>query len=245
MKEKTQNPKKTTIEATLDVKFKKKALLETALTHRSFLNENRKIQQHNERLEYLGDAVLEFLISKFLFEHYPDKPEGELTSYRSATVKTETLAQAAIELDLGPNILMSKGEERTGGREKEYILANTFEAIVGAMYLDRGIKKCDEFLHRVLFHKVDLIVKNRLDIDPKTRFQELAQEIHKETPIYKLISEVGPDHSKTFKMSVMVGEKSFGEGEGPSKQKAEEAAARKALEKIQKENRTSKTRLTA
>ncbi len=216
----------------LGVTFKNIDLLETALTHRSYLNENRSRKEHNERLEYLGDAVLEFLVSKFLYEHYPTEPEGQLTSFRSATVKTETLAQAAMELEFGKEIHMSKGEERTGGRNKEYILANTFEAVIGAMYLDQGVEVCDEFLHRVLFSKIEGIVKNRLDVDPKTKFQEIAQDVHKLTPSYQLVSEIGPDHNKVFTMAVYVGDKLYGKGEGSSKQKAEESAAQQAMKKI-------------
>ncbi|MBN2100340.1 ribonuclease III [Candidatus Dojkabacteria bacterium] len=232
-------------EKKIGVEFKNKKFLETALTHRSYLNENQQIDKHNERLEYLGDAVLEFLVSKYLFKNYPKKPEGELTSFRSATVKTTTLADTSRELDFGKYLRMSKGEENTGGRDKDYLLANTFEAVLGAIYLDQGIKAAESYLKRVLFHKISDIVENRLDIDPKTKFQELAQELHKVTPSYELISEVGPDHEKEFTMAVYLGSRKYGTGIGASKQKAEESAAEAALEKIQKELKKKKSALSA
>ena len=223
------------IEKKLGTSFKNKDLLIRAFTHRSYLNENHDTDRHNERLEYLGDAVLEFLVSKELYNKFPTRPEGELTSFRSAIVKTETLAETARELGYGLYLRMSRGEEKTGGRQKEYLLANTFESVLGAMYLDQGIRKCETFLRKVLFLKIDHVVKHRLDIDPKTRFQELSQEFHKQTPTYDILSERGPDHDKIFSMGVYIGETEFGRGEGASKQRAEEAAAQEAIKKIRKE----------
>lgn len=223
------------IETKLKVNFDDKQLLKRAFTHRSFLNENGSVKEHNERLEYLGDAVLEFLVSKFLYTQFPDTPEGELTSYRSASVKTDTLAEIARSLDYGSYILMSNGEEKTGGREKDYLLANTFEAVLGALYLDQGMQKCEDLLKRILFPRIDHIVEHHLDIDAKTRFQEVAQELHRLTPTYQLLSEIGPDHSKEFTMGVYLGENEYGRGQGSSKQRAEEEAAVKALEKILEE----------
>lgn len=223
------------IEKILQVTFKDKDLLKRAFTHRSYLNENQDTDRHNERLEYLGDAVLEFLISKHLFLNYPERPEGELTSFRSAVVKTDTLAETAKELNYGSFLRMSRGEEKTGGRHKDYLLANTFESVLGAIYLDQGIRTCETFLNRVLFPKIKTIVENRLDIDPKTRFQELAQDHSKITPSYELLSEKGPDHDKIFTMGVFLGEKEYGRGSGSSKQRAEEEAAKEALTKIKKE----------
>lgn len=227
-------------EAKLNVTFKDKELLTLALTHRSFLNENTSVKEHNERLEYLGDAVLEFLVSKFLYATFPDNAEGDLTSYRSASVKTDTLAEIARTLDYGSFLRMSKGEEKTGGREKDYLLANTFEAVLGAMYLDQGMKTCEAFLSRVLFPKIGHIVENRLDIDPKTRFQEIAQEKLRMTPTYHVLSEIGPDHNKIFTMGVYLGSTEYGRGEGSSKQRAEESAAIEALQKISTENEGEK-----
>lgn len=223
------------IEDQLQIQFKDSTLLQRAFTHRSYLNENSDADLNNERLEYLGDAVLEFLISKELYLKYPKRPEGDLTSFRSAMVKTETLAETAKELSFGTFLRMSKGEEKTGGREKEYLLANTFEAVLGALYLDQGIRACEKFLRRVLFPKIRHVVKHRLDIDPKTKFQELAQEIYKTTPTYELLSERGPDHEKTFTMGVYLGNTEYGRGTGASKQRAEEDAARQALKTINAE----------
>lgn len=220
------------IEERLELEFDDKTLLMRAFTHRSFLNEHPSANKHNERLEYLGDAILEFLVSKYLYNNYSDRDEGDLTSFRAAIVRTEALAQTAAELDYGKYLRMSKGEDETGGREKDYLLANTFEAVLGAIYLDQGIENAEKFLENFHFPKIENIVKNRLDIDPKTKFQEVAQEKFKITPEYKLISETGPDHSKTFIMAVYLGSKKYGEGEGPSKQKAEEAAADQALADI-------------
>ena len=229
-----------TIEKSIGVEFKNKENLLTALTHRSYLNEERTTKEHNERLEFLGDAVIELIVSKFLYANYPDKTEGSLTSFRSATVKTTTLAQTARELELGKYVMMSKGEESTGGREKEYILANTFEATVGAIFQDQGLKACESFVKRVLLYKIDDIVNKRLDIDPKTQFQEIAQEKAKKTPTYQLVSETGPDHDKDFEMGVYIGEKLYGKGKGPSKQRAEEAAAREGLKKLKNETKNDK-----
>lgn len=216
----------------LDIHFNDIGLLDTALTHRSYLNENKSIKEHNERLEFLGDAVLELIVTEYLFTNCPDKKEGELTSFRSAAVKTATLAKLSRELGYGKYLKMSKGEERTGGRDKDYLMANTFEAVLGAIYLDKGIKECEKFLKKVVFPEIEHIIENRLDIDPKTQFQEMAQTNFKQTPNYKVIKESGPDHDKTFIVGVYVGKKKLGEGTGLSKQKAEEAAAEKALEKI-------------
>ena len=228
------------IEDKLGIEFKDKNLILRAFTHRSFLNENHDVEKHNERLEYLGDAVLEFLVSKYLFLAYPDRPEGELTSFRSAIVKTDTLAETGRELEFGSFLRMSKGEEKTGGRQKDYLLANTFEAVLGAIYLDQGMRTADSFLKKVLFIKIENIVENRLDIDPKTRFQELSQDQYRLTPTYELLSEKGPDHNKIFTMGVYLGKTEYGQGTGPSKQRAEEVAAANALVRIRKEINSKK-----
>ena len=222
------------LEKNLNLTFKNKELLTTALTHRSFLNENREIKEHNERFEFLGDAVLELIVTQYLFDNCPNETEGVLTSFRSASVKTDTLAEISKKLDYGSYLRMSRGEERTGGREKDYLLANTFEAVLGALYLDQGFEICKKFLQKVLFPKIDTIIEQRLDIDPKTQFQEIAQEMYKETPSYKVVEEEGPDHEKSFTIGVFLGKKEMGKGTGASKQKAEEEAAQKALEKLGK-----------
>lgn len=217
-------------EKELKVNFKNLSLLHGALIHRSYLNEVRTTGiEHNERLEFLGDAVLELIATEFLFEEYPNRPEGELTSFRAALVRTESLAETATKLNYGQYIYMSKGEEKTGGRERPYILANTFEAVLGAIFLDQGIETCREFVRNNLLCKTKQIVEQRLDVDAKSKFQEIAQELLKETPTYKLLTEEGPDHDKIFTMSAMVGEMDFGTGSGASKQEAEQEAASNAL----------------
>jgi ribonuclease III len=219
----------------IEVKFKKIELLTEALTHRSFVNENRDEPTfHNERIEFLGDAVLELIISDHLYSTYKDRPEGELTSFRAATVRTESLATVSRDLGVGEYLRMSNGEEATGGRDKDYLLANAFEAILGAIFLDQGMKASSKFVHQYLVPKIARVVKYRLDIDSKTKFQEIAQSIYKVTPTYEVLSEKGPDHEKIFTMAVMVGDKKLGEGQGASKQKAEEQAAGEALKEVEK-----------
>ncbi len=209
-------------------------LLQQALIHRSFINEDRDLEKHNERLEFLGDAVLELIVTKFLFENYPDRPEGDLTSFRAALVKTESLAESAAKFQLGEYIYMSKGEESTGGRKRPYILANTFEALLGFIYLDKGFDTATKFVHKHLTSKIHKIVEHRLDIDNKSKLQEIAQEIFRFTPNYILEKEEGPDHEKKFTMKVMIDEKDFGSGVGSSKQEAEQAAAGSALKNWEK-----------
>lgn len=226
----------TRIEKKLGIKFKKPKYLAIALTHRSFLNENRGDSlKNNERLEFLGDAVLELIISDELFRKYPKKPEGELTSIRSALVRTESLAEESRKLEVGEHLRMSKGEENSGGKDKDYLLANTYEALLGAIYLDQGIDSCREFVANTVLKKVDTIVKNELFIDPKTKVQELVQSKYKVTPTYKIKAEKGPDHDKSFTVSMLVGKKKFSEGSGTSKQRAEEDAAKKAIDILEKE----------
>ena len=215
----------------IDVPFTKWELLREALTHRSALNESKDNGlKHNERLEFLGDAVLELITTQYLFENYPDRPEGDLTSFRAALVRTESLAEVATSLQYGDYIFMSKGEEATGGRSRPYILANTFESVLGAMYLDLGFDECRKYLLLVLLPRTAEIVKHRLDIDAKSKLQEIAQDKVKSTPVYDLVKAVGPDHDKEFTMAVMIAELEFGKGSGRSKQEAEQNAASYALE---------------
>jgi len=225
------------LEKNLKVVFKDKGLLETAITHRSFLNENRKISEHNERLEFLGDAVLELIVSDFLFKKYPDRAEGELTSFRSALVRTDSLAQTAKELNIGEYIRLSRGEQESGGREKDYLLANAFEAILGSIYIDQGYESCKVFVETFLLPKISEIVEFRLDIDSKTRIQELAQSVYKSTPTYEVTKEEGPDHDKTFTVVVKIDNNVIGEGTGSSKQRAEEQAAKIGVEYIESNNK--------
>lgn len=210
-------------------------LLDIALTHRSFINENRHLNlQHNERIEFLGDAVLELIVSEHLYKEFSDHTEGDLTSFRAAIVKTDSLARFAKELNYGKYLQMSHGEMNTGGREKEYLLANAFEAVLGAIYLDQGYETVKEFIARILFPEIKNIVSNRLDIDPKTKFQEIAQNYLKQTPVYKLVNEDGPDHEKIFTMATFAGDVEYGRGTGNSKQRAEENAALEALKNFAK-----------
>jgi len=206
--------------------FRNVDLLKEAFTHRSFSKE------HNERLEFLGDAVLELIITELLFRDFPDRMEGELTSFRAAIVKTESLSEEAIKLDLGSYIFMSKGEEATGGRTRQYILADVVEAFIGALYLDCGYEVAKQFITTHLYYKAKNIVEFRSDIDAKSKLQELSQEKFKETPSYKVIAEVGPDHDKIFTVVVVIGQQEYESGSGKSKQLAEQEAAAKTLEKL-------------
>jgi ribonuclease III len=201
-----------------------------ALTHRSYLNEHRDhTGNHNERLEFLGDAVLELAATRFLYEKYPAKPEGDLTAYRAALVNTVSLASAANTLGINDMLLLSKGEARDTGRARDVILANAFEAIIGAVYLDQGFDAANAFLATNLFPKIDDVVEKRAWQDAKSRFQEAAQEKKNITPSYKTVSETGPDHDKHFTVAVSVGSDEIAQGEGKSKQDAEQAAAQNAL----------------
>ena len=218
----------------LNIEFKDISLLQIALTHRSYLNEHKNEKEHNERLEFLGDAVLELIISAYLYNTYTDRPEGELTSFRSAIVKTTSLANASRELGLGEYLRMAKGETVSGGNDKDYLLANTFEAVLGAIYIDQGYEKCKRLVEEILIVKLEDIVENRLDIDSKTSIQEIAQSEFKITPVYEVIEENGPDHDREFVVVVKLDNKIIGKGRGSSKQKAEESAATDGLKYIKK-----------
>jgi ribonuclease-3 len=203
-----------------------------ALTHRSYLNEHRDhAGKHNERLEFLGDAVLELAATRFLYDKFPTKPEGDLTAYRAALVNTVSLAGVANTLGVSKMLLLSKGEARDTGRARDVILANAFEAITGAIYLDQGYDAAALFLAQNLFPKIDEVIQKRAWQDAKSRFQELAQEKKGITPSYKTISETGPDHDKHFTVAVHVGADEVAQGEGKSKQDAEQSAAQNALAK--------------
>lgn len=213
-----------------NISFKDKALLKQAFTHRSYLNENRSLNiEHNERLEFLGDAVLELIVTEYLFKKYPDKPEGDLTSYRSALVNSTTLAAVATDLKMGDYLLLSHGEAKDKGRARTYILANTFEAFLGALYMDQGYDAALEFTKTHIFPLIDDIVKKGSWIDAKSHFQEMAQEKVSVTPSYKTVKEYGPDHDKHFTVGVYLGAELVSTGEGASKQEAEQNAAQKAL----------------
>ena len=198
----------------------------TAITHRSYLNEHKEARQnHNERYEFLGDAVLELVVTDFLFNKYPEKPEGELTAIRAALVNTVTLSEVAGNMNINAFLLLSKGEERDTGRARQYILANAFESIIGAVYLDQGYDAAKEFIAGHLFDKTDTIVEKRLWQDAKSRFQELAQEQTSITPNYETLGQSGPDHDRVFTVGVFLNKEKIAEGKGRSKQEAEQAAA--------------------
>jgi ribonuclease-3 len=218
------------LEALIGVTFVDRINLLTAVTHRSYLNEHKEATQgHNERYEFLGDAVLELVITDFLFNKYPEKPEGELTAIRAALVNTVSLSEVASRLNLSEFLLLSKGEEKDTGRARQYILANTFESIIGAIYIDQGYESAKEFVGRNLFDKTEPIVAKRLWQDAKSRFQELAQEHTSITPSYETLSQTGPDHDRVFTVGVFLGGEKIAEGKGRSKQEAEQSAAEAGL----------------
>lgn len=220
-------------ESTAGILFNDRALLETAFTHRSYLNESRAGKNgeraHNERLEFLGDAVLELSVTDHLFRAYPDSNEGDLTSYRAALVNAVTLGLIAESLGMNECLLLSRGEAKDTGRARSAILANTFEAVVGALYLDQGFDAASAFVLRHVMPHMDTVLKSGAWRDAKSRFQEFAQAAYGITPSYETIHEEGPDHDRHFLVEVSLGESAVARGEGKSKQEAEQEAARKAL----------------
>lgn len=220
-------------EEKIDYKFKNPQLLATAFVHRSFVNESKTTHEHNERLEFLGDAVIELAVTTALFQRFPEKPEGELTALRSALVKGVQLAEIARRLEIGRWLKLSKGEACSGGAEKPYLLANAFEAVIGAVYLDAGFPKAQKLIEQLLLPELDQIIASGGQTDAKSNFQELAQARLAATPEYKVLAESGPDHAKKFRMGAYVGGQLFGSGNGESKQAAEQAAAKQALKKLQ------------
>lgn len=213
-----------------ELNFKDESLLTQAFIHRSYLNEHKDIKlEHNERLEFLGDAVLELVVTRYLFITYPDKSEGELTAYRAALVNTTSLAEVAQKLRVNDYLLLSRGEAKDTGRARQYILANTLEAIIGSIYLDQGYDQAEEFIKKCLLIKMDDIVNNHLWQDAKSFFQEKSQENYGVTPVYKLVNQVGPDHNRRFTIGVYIGDEQVALGDGHSKQEAEQQAARQGL----------------
>jgi ribonuclease III len=223
-------------ETTLNITFHDKSLLTRALTHRSYLNENSDLPYlDNERLEFLGDAILDLIAAEFLYQRYPEMSEGELTSLRAALVKRDTLASFAMSAGIPPHLLLSRGEDAAGGRVRAPVLAGAFEAIVGAMYLDQGFAVAREFILRFIANESDLIHQQRLDRDAKSMLQEMSQGALQVTPQYRLIETHGPDHAKEFTVAVVIKEREYGRGMGRSKQIAEQDAARVALETLRNE----------
>ena len=214
-----------------NIVFNDKKLLEQAFIHRSYINESTGSKlSHNERLEFLGDAVLELIVTDYLYNKYPDRDEGELTAYRSALVNAVIIGEVAQAIGMNDYLLLSKGEAKDAGRARSYILANTYEAYVGAVYIDQGYDVARDFISRTLFGKIDTIVAKKLWRDAKSLVQEKSQEYLNMTPVYKVISEAGPDHDKHFTIGVFFGDEQIATGKGQSKQEAEQAAARSALE---------------
>lgn len=210
--------------------FRNKKLLEQAFTHRSYLNEHKNSSlEHNERLEFLGDAVLELIITEHLYKTYPKYNEGEMTSLRAALVNADTLSEVASGLGMNDFLLLSKGEAKDNGRARRYILANTIEALVGALFLDQGYDATRDFVGAHTFQLLEMIIKKGLWTDSKSLFQEQAQERSGVTPAYKTLREEGPDHDKVFTVGVYIGSEKVAEGEGKSKQDAEQDAARAGL----------------
>ncbi|OGV96404.1 ribonuclease III [Microgenomates group bacterium RBG_16_45_19] len=215
----------------LSLLIKQPTLLTEALTHRSYLNEHPRVTRHNERLEFLGDAVLELGVSQFLYDKFPQKKEGDLTTLRAALVRTSTLAEVALNLNLGTQLRLSKGEEVTGGRTNPSLLANTLEAVIGALYLDQGYTAVVDFLSQHLFPKIDVIIDQKLFKDYKSHLQETVQAKGSASPSYTVVATSGPDHDKIFTVAVIIDGREVATGQGKSKQLAQQAAARHALEK--------------
>lgn len=220
----------------LGFEFNDISLLTTALTHRSYVNEHKNIHEHNERLEFLGDAVLELVSSDFLYRNY-DEPEGIMTALRAALVRTESIGDAGKELGYEPLVRMSKGEQHGSERAHDVILADCFEAVIGAIYLDQGYETAREFIAKHILVKIDTILEEGSWRDPKSYVQELAQKIDGITPVYRTIGEEGPDHDKVFRVGIYVGESLIGVGTGHSKQEAQTEAAREGVKKYRKMNK--------
>ncbi len=217
------------LEKTIGVKFKDKELLQQAFIHRSYLNEHPNFKlSHNERLEFLGDAVLELVVTEHLYRNYPN-PEGELTNWRAALVKGETISQIARELGFNDYLYLSRGELKSTGRARNLILANAFEALIGAIYLDQGLRAARDFISRFIIVKLPEVLRKKLYIDAKSYLQEIIQEKMKITPRYEVLDKWGPDHAKKFRIGVYFNDKLAGEGVGSSKQAAEQEAASNAL----------------
>jgi len=224
-------PDFTKFEKKIGISFKDKSLLKQAFVHRSYINENKDSGlDHNERLEFLGDAVLELAITDYLYKKYLDKTEGDLTAYRSSLVNATTCSQVATELGVNDYLLLSRGEMKDTGRARQYILANTLESIIGAIFIDQGYEKARDFILEYISPLIEGIVREGTWIDSKSLFQEKAQDIEGATPLYKTSKETGPDHDKHFTVGVYLGRVLVAAGDGKSKQDAEQEAARKALE---------------
>ncbi len=213
----------------LGFEYKNIDYLITALTHRSYVNEHKKsVNEHNERLEFLGDAVLELVVTDYLYNNFTE-PEGILTSWRASLVRTESIGEAGEALGYEPLLRMSRGEKNGSRRARQQILANAFEAVIGSVYLERGYEDAARFIEKHILSKLEGILQSGSWRDPKSQLQEVSQRIDNQTPVYKVLEEVGPDHDKTFTLGAFVGAKLMGQGSGPSKQAAQQEAAKAAL----------------
>ena len=221
-------------EHALQLTFSNKTLLQRALTHRSYLNENPSHPlEDNERLEFLGDAVLDFITGEYLYHRFPEMPEGHLTNLRSSLVRTERLAQFALDLDLGQYLFLGRGEEENGGRERVAILCDAFEALLGAIYLDQGTEAARNFVHAIIEPVLQSTLSAATEKDAKSRLQEIAQSHYQVTPTYRTVKEEGPDHAKEFTVEAVIAERSYGQGTGFSKQTAAQMAAQQALQALE------------
>ena len=220
-----------TLEKIVGLQFINKDLLKQAVVHRSYLNEHPKFElPHNERLEFLGDAVLEIIVTEYLFKTFTETPEGDLTNWRASLVNSKMLALIASEIGLDDYLYLSKGEAKdAGSKARQYILANAVEALIGAMYMDQGIEASSQFVHKHIIVKLAHILSNELHLDPKSKFQEKAQEIEKVTPHYKVLKESGPDHEKVFEVGLFLDDEMVAIGTGSSKQEAQVDAANKGI----------------
>jgi ribonuclease-3 len=221
----------TKLEERVGIKFKNQDLLKQAVVHRSYLNENPQFPlHHNERLEFLGDAVLEIIVTEYLYRNFPDTPEGDLTNWRASLVNSKMLSLVARELDLDRFLYLSRGESKDkDSKARQYILANAVEALIGSIYLDQGIEISTQFVDKRIINKLESILENELYLDPKSRFQEKSQELYKTTPHYKVLHESGPDHAKSFEVGLYLGEELVAKGEGSSKQEAQVEAAEEGI----------------
>lgn len=215
------------MESKLELSFENKDLLHQSVVHRSYLNEHPDFGlDHNERLEFLGDAVLEIIVTEYLFHNFPDTPEGDLTNWRASLVNYKMLSRVANELELDKYLYLSKGEAKDkNSKARQYILANAMEAVIGAVYLDQGTRPAKKIIKKYILSKLDHILSNKLYQDPKSKFQEKAQEVYGVTPHYKVLSEAGPDHAKTFEVGLYLGDELISKGKGSSKQEAQVLAA--------------------
>ena len=218
------------LEKKIKIQFKDKEFLQTAVTHRSYLNENRSYKlDQNERLEFLGDAVLELVVTDYLYANFPN-PEGELTNWRASLVNKDMLARVSRSIGVEDFLLMSRGEAKDTGRAREYLLANAMEAIIGAVYLDQGYESAKNFILDNIVVNLEEVLESKSYLDPKSHFQEVAQDKESVTPNYRVLSESGPDHNKKFVVGVYLGDEKVAEGEGCSKQDAQRNAAKAGLE---------------